>query len=92
MPDSGTLRDKYKIPLMRTKKAVKQEDKRFLDKESQKEIDQVRKEHSPESGNLKIFTERSPQAFEIPFQSLGRQNHLEHPQLKEKKLLVKKTK
>ena len=72
----------------------KSEPKKFLDKESQKQVDKIRKEHSlnyiknkhkeynPKVDQQRIWSERSPASYEIPYQSLGKDSHLEHPQLK----------
>ena len=73
-------------------KKSKDSDK-FKDKESQKQLDEVRKSYSKPKKHTerglyqdqgRVWTERSPEAFDRQYQSLGRDSHLKHVQLKNK--------
>lgn len=84
------------LPLVSDGKVSEDKPKEFLDKESQKMLDKIRHEHSlaylknkhkeynPKVDQQRIWSERSVQAYSIPYQSLGRGSHLKHPQLVEK--------
>ena len=83
------------LPLVNDGNTVDEKPNKFLDKESQKMIDKIRDEHSlkylknkhkeynPKVDQQRIWSERSPASYEIPYQSLGRASHVNHPQLKE---------
>ena len=80
------------LPMMKDGKPSK-ENKKFVDKESQQMVDKVRNEHNhdyiknkhkeynPKVDQQRVWSERSPAAYEIPFQSLGRASFIKHPQL-----------
>jgi hypothetical protein len=83
------------LPLVSEGNVTEEKPNKFLDKESQAMIDKIRKEHSldyvknkhkeynPKVDQQRIWSERSPAAYQIPYQSLGKESHLNHPQLKE---------
>lgn len=68
--------------------------KEFVDKESQQMLNKIRddrsreyikdhhKDYNPKVDQQRIWSERSPAGFEVPFQSTLKDSHISHPQLK----------